>query len=366
MATNKVDKKPKTLPKGVRQQPSGRFLIDITVEGERRTATASSIEEAVKRRETLRAELIQSVHQNKQTATSWTLQQAFERALFDYWRGKSSEQASTINATAVLNFFGSDKLVLSLTQVDVDAYIDHLETARNADATINRKLSALSRMLEAAKRRGHVPQQNISLTRRREREGRIRFLTAKEEENLLRALEHLDRLDHREAVIILLDTGFRTGELWKLEAAHVDFVRNTLTLWETKNGRPRTIPMTARVKDIIARRCQLYPEGRLFPGSGKAWLRASWDAVRHLMNMDNDPNFVPHILRHTCCSRLVQRGVPLVHVKEWMGHQSIQTTMRYAHLTPHDLFALVSVLEGGDQARWEQQAQSQQQPEPQS
>ncbi len=43
---------------------------------------------------------------------------------------------------------------------------------------------------------------------------------------------------------------------------------------------------------------------------------------------------------HTCASRLVQRGVPLKVVQEWMGHKAINMTMRYAHLAPANLLAL--------------------------
>ena len=63
------------------------------------------------------------------------------------------------------------------------------------------------------------------------------------------------------------------------------------------------------------------------------------------MKLEDDPQFVVHMLRHTCASRLVQRGVPLAVVQKWMGHSNIQTTLRYAHLAPESLMVGKEALE---------------------
>lgn len=42
---------------------------------------------------------------------------------------------------------------------------------------------------------------------------------------------------------------------------------------------------------------------------------------------------------------MVQRGVPIPVIKEWLGHKTIQMTMRYAVLAPTNLMAAVSALE---------------------
>ena len=67
----------------------------------------------------------------------------------------------------------------------------------------------------------------------------------------------------------------------------------------------------------------------------KTKLRYRFDVMRKDIPELKDVH--PHVLRHTFCSRLVQLGAPLANVQELMGHEVIETTMRYAHLAPdHD------------------------------
>ncbi|MBU0519878.1 tyrosine-type recombinase/integrase [bacterium] len=51
-----------------------------------------------------------------------------------------------------------------------------------------------------------------------------------------------------------------------------------------------------------------------------------------------------HCLRHTCASDLVRAGVHLSKVKQYLGHQNIQTTSIYTHVTTEDLREVSEVL----------------------
>ena len=351
-----------TLPRGIRQRPNGRFMVDVTVAGVRKAVIVDTLDEAIATRSSLATAAKGEISQEASATIGkgqasggvggWTLKDAFDRTVASVWSGLSSEKTARINSQTALDFFGSDTPIATIDTDAIDRYVMNLMDNGASDATINRKLSALSRILRTALDRGKI-QALPKMPRRKEREGRIRFLSPAEEQQILKLFNHLGKPDHAEATIILIDTGFRTGELWRVAAEHVDLTRCCITLWRTKSGKPRTVPMTARVQEIISRRMKQYPYGPLFPDAGKDWYRVGWDRVRQQMGMDDDPEFVPHALRHTCCSRLVQRGVPITHVQSWMGHKTIQTTMRYAHLMPHDLFAAVSVLEGGENARWD-------------
>lgn len=93
------------------------------------------------------------------------------------------------------------------------------------------------------------------------------------------------------------------------------------------------------MKAILAKR-SADGELKVFPRlKTYAILRGQWEYLRAKLGKDDDAGFIPHVLRHTCASRMMAEGVPVNAVQAWMGHSSIQTTMRYAHLQTGQLSA---------------------------
>lgn len=276
-----------------------------------------------------------------------TLKEAYERTFFLHWKGYKAEKTHTINSEAVLRHLGADTLVSDVTSDDIINMIQEFEDQGNSGSTINKKLSCLSMMLKTAKAQWPgcltvLP----DINRRKEGSHRIRWMDVQEEARVLEACDHLGLSDLKDYVICGVDTGFRRGELLRFQVR--DYFNGQLHLYEgeTKSDKPRTIPATARVHDIIQRRGNFK---RLFEGFTAHTLRWQWDQLKTYLGLQDDPQFVPHMLRHTCASRMVQRGVPLKVVQEWMGHATITTTMRYAHLAPSSLDIARKALEEGRQ-----------------
>ncbi|WP_206438798.1 site-specific integrase [Mesorhizobium sp. M7D.F.Ca.US.005.01.1.1] len=254
----------------------------------------------------------------------------------------------------VSSFIGEiDELLLgerfsAFDQSTLDNLIGALRQRGNSNATINRKMAALSKLLRKAHKMGDI-HSLPEFRRQKERAGRIRFLERDEEARLFAAIKSRNEDAYRLSVF-LVDTGCRLGEalglIWN------DIREHRVSFWITKSGRSRTIPMTERVKEVI----KLPPtEGRRpkgpFTKLSQAQFRAIWNDAKAEVGLGADDQVVPHILRHTCASRLVQGGIDIRRVQMWLGHQTLSMTMRYAHLATNDLDGCVIVLET---PRWAQ------------
>jgi integrase len=196
---------------------------------------------------------------------------------------------------------------------------------------VNRELACLKNLFTRAVKWGWVrdnPVRQVNLFK--EQNARLRFVTLEEEAALLR---HCDqRL--RTLVLAAVDTGFRSGELKVLRWQDVDFSRGTVSVasYYTKNGDPRTNPMTKRLQEQLQAwkiAGVSYGDGLVF---GPENWRKSFERAKKLAGLGADVVF--HTLRHTYISRLVMAGVDIRTVQELAGHKTITMTMRYAHLAP--------------------------------
>lgn len=224
-------------------------------------------------------------------------------------------------------------------QEKLDYLVGSLRGRGNSNATINRKMAALSKLLKKAHRMGDV-HSLPEFHRLKERSGRIRFLEHDEEDRLFAAIRTRSQEYYRLSVF-LVDTGARLGEA--IGTHWNDLHAGRVTFWITKSGKSRTLPLTQRAQQVL--RVSKPKGGGPFVHIKQPKFRAVWHEAKEECGLGDDPDVVPHILRHTCASRLVRGGIDLRRVQTWLGHQTLQMTMRYAHLATHDLDACLPVLE---------------------
>jgi len=175
-----------------------------------------------------------------------------------------------------------------------------------------------------------------------------------------RLLDGAQRADERTHILTLLggDAGLRIGEIIALEWTDLDMRRRLVTVqrseWQgeissPKGGQSRVVPMTARLATALEAHRNLRTRILLKDdGSGVDWhwAREKMATAQRRAVMVADGKL--HKLRHTFGARLAMAGAPAKTIQELMGHQDLQTTMRYLHLTPQHKEAAIRLLERGD------------------
>jgi len=262
----------------------------------------------------------------------------------------------------------------AIRPADVASWLDAMDTGtrKPSPATCTRALALVRKALGDARRAGKInanPAQGVSVQRKAPQRERL-YLTAEE----LRAVVNCDAIPLRArcCYVFAALTGLRPGELWALRWEDLTaegerpevMVRRSHDRDTTKGGRVRAVPLVPEVLFSLGVLRALGdfttdPEDFVFPSpSGRQRLRDDdhgWSSRkvrgvprvghRELAGVRRGVDF--YGLRHACASLLTMgeitgRPVEAVHVQRWMGHVSIATTMRYAHLAPGYLHNVVA------------------------
>ena len=243
------------------------------------------------------------------------------------WRGQSDERGAWRRMEEAASIIGLSSRLDSVDTGAVDRLAAALRRRALADATVNRYLSHLLTFLKWSRDRKYrtAPLEDVKFSWGRESAGRIRWITAEEEAALLGFLDG----PSADLARVAIATGCRRGEL--MDAKLDQISGNRLHLWKTKSRKARTVPMTDATRDLLAR---LIQDGTM---PTTTVLQDRWAKARSAMGLADDPHFVFHTTRHTCATRLLDAGVNIFVIQEWLGHSRIDTTLRYAHVKPQNL-----------------------------
>ena len=168
-----------------------------------------------------------------------TLGELRDWLLVTHWNKQKSAKTARINADEVVAIIGASKPILKVDGFEVGKLKAALDKKGNSNATINRKLASLSRMLTEAIRL-EVIDRKPHIQKLKETESR-HFRVNRELEGKMTA--HFDRIGHPDMaafVMVSVDTGLRQGEVLRLRWSDVEVA--AIKVYETKGGRNRVVP----------------------------------------------------------------------------------------------------------------------------
>jgi len=342
------------------------YMLDITVAGRRirlATGTRDKVQAVRKEQAVIDAlrddsntprEVLEALvrHGSKHAhITGRTLAMAFSDALNDrnFWRKLASVKTIRHNCRVVLDYFGRELPLNSITQADVDALVDSMEADGYAPATINRKMQSLRAVLKREAKAGRYTQPLPDYKPASERDNARQFVLSVDDEALilkgvlawdslpdvqpLGCQRRRDGHDYHDLFVFLADVGCRLSQAINVRWTDVERSHDGNTyirFWragEQKGGMVRTIPCTQRVKDVLERRTRdHYDAPGPFTMLTKPRANKLWNRALKGTHLETEKECVPHALRHTCATRLLAMTGDIKLVQEWLGHRDIKTT----------------------------------------
>lgn len=243
--------------------------------------------------------------------------------------------------------FFSGRAADSVTALEVERWkVARSKTA--AKATVCRELSFLRRVFSRAVDSGILQVNPVSKVEfYKLNNARDRFLTDEEEARLATVMRARDFRLVRFAIL----TGMRRGEQFGAQLVDVDLDNRFLRVAESKSGEARKVLLNSEAlaiaQELVAEAEALGSPWLIPSRSGKTPVCANNFAKRvfdKALGLAGIVGLNWHSLRHTYGSRLAMAGIPLRTIQLLMGHKSIRTTERYAHLLPGHTQAAVEVL----------------------
>lgn len=267
----------------------------------------------------------------------WTLSEGFSKTYQLVWANTRGEKTQRINGKQLMDYFGPNTLLDSIDTESVLEFKLYCKSEKkNSDATVNRKYSCLSKIFSIAEQYKKC-NQKPSFIWESEPDGKIRWLTWEEEDQYLLYFD--DNQQIKDIIMLGCDTGMRAGEM--LSVPFTDYQNGKVNIWTNKNDKPRSVPLTPRVLEMIGRRQMQDPYATTPFSYSYSWIRK---LIKKASEDLQYPDVTIHTLRHTFASRLVQAGRPISNIQELMGHKTSAMTQRYAHLAPDHGTEDISVL----------------------
>lgn len=182
-------------------------------------------------------------------------------------------------------------------------------------------------------------QQILSIPLKKCSNNMIDYLTKEELTNYLNSIEVSTRKGIRDYTLITLmyDSAARASEITNIKVNDLNLGDNPSVVLYGKGNKYRTVPITDETKNLLINYISLFELNSisyLFGGNNN---KSSTKMITHIVKkyarkFDIDKNIHPHVFRHTRAMHLLEADIPLVYIRDLLGHESITTTEIYAKI----------------------------------
>lgn len=326
----------------VRQLKTGGWIADVNLGGQRRTGRAPTKAEALRRKKELLEQLLAETSAAA-SPKAFTMAEARNLALATTWRGTAYERTAAIYSQAAVDHWGPQAPVSAVSVPTVEDWRGKLLAGGNTPATVNRKLSAIRTMLRCSVEHGYLLALPTLPKQLKPGGHKDRVISDEERDRLCAWFTQAGQPAAADLLVFLLESCCRWGEAERLRGQDVDLGRARVTFWQTKSGKPRSVPLTWRAIGALGPHLPAVRSHRVWPYTYGQFSDLLARAVAGVGIAE--PGLTIHTTRHTCASKLASRGVSLHKLMSFGGWTSLQAVQRYLHLHTDALAVCVAALE---------------------
>ena len=236
----------------------------------------------------------------------------------------------------------------------IEEYLINLETEKcNSISTRNQRLAAIKSFFNylANEDLKYINISNgISATKSKKNiDNTIKYLSKVGIKGILSLPNTSTNIGVRDLAILTLlyDSASRVDELISLKCCDIDFIKKTVNLYG-KGKKQRVVPLISSTIKIIEKYMQIYnlsensTELLFFNSRNEKLTRMGINYIIEKyvkIAKENNPieyqiKVSPHTFRHSKAMHLLESGVNLIYIRDFLGHSSITTTEIYAKTNP--------------------------------
>jgi integrase len=321
-----------------------KYRVIVSNKGKRQSRLVDSLSMARDIEATIKSDLLREEFdiKNHRVKRSFALNDVWAEYLPHIKLHKKSWITDQFLYDSKLKVFFGDKKLDDITPLMVKSFIRFLMKSTNKNggkytpATIKHFLVLLRRLFTIAEtweqfkfdgknpvEKGFIPKLDNEI---------VRYLSDEQQKSLFDTLDLWPCKESSAFIKVLIFTGFRRGELFRLKWLDIDFDNSFVTLQKPKGGKTATLP----VNDLAISVFKSIPKNGEYVFPGKAGgerenFKGAWLRIRKQAGLPE--YFRLHDLRHHFASILVSNGIDILTVSKLLNHKDSTITRKYAHLS---------------------------------
>ncbi len=167
--------------------------------------------------------------------------------------------------------------------------------------------------------------------------------------DIQRMIDSISNLKHKILIELLYSSGLRVSECVRLKVYDLNFENNTITVREGKGSKDRVTILSNKVKEDLKNYLSKRKEESIYlfnTRKGNISVKSVQLIVKKAAKLAGiKARVTPHTLRHSFATHLLENGTDIRYIQRLLGHERLETTQIYTHVSNKDIKNIKSPLD---------------------